>query len=143
MTRRVFLAQALLPLVVSADDADDAWNVVAAMAAGLAEDNAPAFLKPIDRNMPGYEALATNVRAMLDQAEAQSSISALSNVGVEGTRTLQLDWQLHLKRKNAALDEPRILTREEAVTVEFRKSGKKWLVVRIEPAGFFAPPNFG
>lgn len=143
MTRRVFLGGALAPLVCVADAADETWTVVAGMAAGLAEDNAEAFLKPVDRKMPGYGTLDRNVRAMLDQAEAQSSIETLSNVGQDNARTLQLDWQLRLKRKNVADSAPRILTREEAVTIEFRKDGKKWLVVRIEPAGFFAPPDFG
>ncbi len=143
MRRRVFLGGMLGAWAAAADSGDEAWAVVAAMAAGLAEDNAEAFLKPIDRRMAGYGELERNVRAMLDQAEARSSIEALSSVGQDETRTLVLDWELHLKRKNVAHDEPRIVTREEAVTVELRKVGKKWLVGGIEPAGFFAPPNFG
>ena len=142
MNRRVFLAQAVLPLLAWGDAEADVWEVVAGMAAGLAEPNVAAFLKPIEQALPGYETLATNVRAMLDQAEVESNIRPLRNEGSETARTLELDWQLRLKRKAEDGDGPRMVSREEAVTMRFRKDGKKWLVVKLEPLAFFAPPDF-
>jgi hypothetical protein len=142
MNRRVFVAQALLPLIVSADAESDTWQTVAAMAAGLAEGNPAAFLKPVDRGLANYSVLERNVCAMLELADAQSNISPLANDGSELARTLQLDWELRLKRKSDGNDEPRIVAREEAVTVGFEKDGKKWRVVKLEPLSFFAPPEF-
>ncbi len=140
MTRRTVIgvfAAAAVP--VSADSASDAWDLIAGMAAALAEDNPPAFLKPIDPKMPTYGALADNVQAMVQQADAQSSISPLRNEGDDMSRTLELDWELRLTRKG---EETRTQVREVAITVQFRKEEGKWRVAKIEPVTFFAPPNF-
>ena len=142
MNRRVFLAQAALPLLASGDAESDVWEVVAAMAAGLSEPSVPAFMKPIERSLPEYETLAANVRAMIDQADVESNVRPLRNEGSETARTLELDWQLRLKRKAERGDGPRMVSREEAVTMGCRKDGKKWLVVKLEPLVFFAPPDF-
>jgi hypothetical protein len=152
MTRRIFLAQAFLPVLLKADAAADAWDVIAAMAAALAEDNASGFLKRVDEKMLGFGDLSRNINAMLQQANVQSAISPLANDGNDTARTLQLDWELRLKPK--ALTDPLgtdlntqggsapLVRREEAITVDLRRDGKKWKVTKIEPAGFFAPPNF-
>jgi hypothetical protein len=152
MNRRIFLAQAVLPVLLKAGPAADAWDVVAAMAAALAEDNASGFLNRIDDKMPGFGELSRNVTGMLLQANVQSSISPLANDGNDTARQLQLDWELRMKPK--ALTDPLgtdfntqrgsepLVEREEAVTVEFRRDGKKWKAIRLEPIAFFAPPNF-
>jgi hypothetical protein len=142
MKRRAFIAAVCAPLAARAGADEDAWRAVAVMAAGLAEDNAPAFLKPIDASLPGREALAAAIRALLEQATVQSIIEPIGNEGSGEERTLVLDWQLRLTRKADSGDGLRTVTREQAVTLGFRKQGKRWVVIRLEPREFFAPPDF-
>jgi hypothetical protein len=152
MIRRVFLAQAFLPVLLKGDAAADAWDFIAAMAAALAEDNASGFLKRVDEKMPGFGELSRNVNGMLQQANVQSEISPLANDGNDTARSLQLDWELRMKPKaligplgtdlNSHSGAEPLVQREEAITVELRRDGKKWKVAKLEPIGFFAPPNF-
>ena len=152
MTRRVLLAQSLLPVFAWADAADDVWEVAAAMAAALSDDNASGFLKLIDKEMPGYQDLESKVTALLDKADVQSNISPLGNEGSPAGRTLQLDWILRMKPKHAVspLDDVpdghpgdlRAEQREEAVTLLFHRDGKHWRVRKLDPIAFFAPPSF-
>lgn len=153
MTRRVFLGVAIVaPGILRADAAAEAWDLVTALAAALAEDNASGFLKRFDAKMPGFEDLSRDIPAMLQQANVQSSISPISNEGGESARKLQLDWELRLKPK--ALTDPLatdlnsqggatpVVQREEAVTIELRKDGRNWKVAKLDPIAFFAPPDF-
>ncbi len=140
MTRRAacaLLAATVTP--VRADSSAEAWDVIAAMAAALAEDNTPAFLRRLDPKMPGYDELAANVQAMVEQADIHSSISALNDEGGDTGRTLTLNWELRLTRKG---EEPRMQVREKAVTIRLTRIKEKWNVVFIEPLAFFAPPDF-
>ncbi len=141
MRRRDLLAiLAVLPASAArADPASEIWDVVAKMAAALAEGNAPGFLKRLDPRMPGYVDLVTGINGMLMQADAHSGISAISNNGDDRERTLELDWELRLKRKG---DDLRIDVRRQAVTVKFTREDSGWRVVSIDPLSFFAPPNF-
>jgi hypothetical protein len=136
MTRRLF---ALLPALLFADPAADAWDIVAAMAAALAEDNADGFLKRVDPKTPGFDDLSTAINALVQQTDVQSAITPLSNEGTDAERTLQLDWELRLKPKN---DTVRMTTREQAVTLQMRHVKKTWIVIRIDPITFFVPPVF-
>ncbi len=109
------------------------------MAASLAEDNVPAFLKLLDPKLPGYTTLAANVQAIVEQADAHSGITPMINEGSDTARTLQVDWELRLTRKGA---EGRMLIREEAVSLTVRRDGKHWRVSKLDPLSFFAPPDF-
>jgi hypothetical protein len=141
MTRRELLvlmgSAAALP--VRADSASEVWDVVAAMAAALAEDNAPGFLKPVDLRTPGYDLLAQDVTGMLMQAEAQSGILPVRNEGDDWGRTVEVNWELRLRRKGNDL---RTETRRVPVTLRFVREGKRWKVVGMDPISLFAPPNF-
>jgi hypothetical protein len=136
MTRRLF---AFLPVLLLADEASDAWDVIAAMAAALAEDNADGFLKRIDPKMVGYGDLSTNVTALIQQADVRSAISPIANEGDASARTLQLDWELHLKPKGNNVHS---VSREEAITVQLDRLNTKWRITKLEPVAFFAPPQF-
>ncbi len=141
MTRRELaslLAVSALPL--KADSASDAWNVIAALASDLADDNVPGFLKPMDAAMPGLEKLHASLRAMIAESDVHSTIEPVSNEGDDNRRTLELDWTLHMRRK--ASDEPRVEVRQQLVTVVMRLQGKKWVILEFGPVEFFAPPNF-
>jgi hypothetical protein len=153
MTRRVFISGVLAgPVVLNADAAADAWELVTALAAALAEDNASGFLDRMDKNMPGLDDLSRNVRAMLEQANVQSSVSPLANDGGDSARKVQLDWELRLKPKsltnplgtdlNSQGGARPLVEREEAVTLELRRDGKKWKVTKVDPIAFFSAANF-
>jgi hypothetical protein len=136
MTRRLF---ALLPAtLLLADSAEDAWDLVAAMAAALAEDNADGFLKRIDSEAPGFDDLSSSIPALLQQTDVRSIITPIGNEGSEAERTLQLDWELRLKPKN---DDVRMKVREQAITIHMRRHKKSWMVTKIDPISFFAPPD--
>jgi hypothetical protein len=140
MRRRDLLALFTLPaLTARAGPASEVWDVVARMAAALAEDNPPGFLKPLDPRMPGYIELVTSVNGMLMQAQAHSGISAISNEGTDRERTVQLDWELRLTRKGNDL---RIDVRRQTVTLKFTREDKQWRVTSLDPLSFFAPPDF-
>jgi hypothetical protein len=140
MTRRAALGILAAAIPVSADSESEVWDVIAAMAAALAEDNPPAFLKPIDPQIPGYGELSENLEAMVQQADVHSSIAPLGNEGNDVSRTLELDWELRLTRKGAA---PRMQVREQAIKVALHRDAKRWRVVKLDPVAFFAPPDFG
>jgi hypothetical protein len=138
MTRRVFLfAGSALPLL--ADSTSDAWDVIAAMAAALAEDNPPGFMRPVDMKLPGYDTLSRDVQGMLAQSEAQSGINLISNEGDDFARTIVVEWELRLKRKGPDL---RMDVRRQGVTLKLVRERKRWMVVSIDPISLFAPPNF-
>lgn len=140
MTRRSLIAlAAAAALPLRADPATEVWDVVASMAAALAENNAPGFLKPLDLSMPGYDVIARDVEGMLMQAEAHSGINAIRNEGDDSTRTVEVDWELRLRRKG---DDLRIEVRRRNVTARFTRQGKRWVVVQLDPISLFAPPNF-
>jgi hypothetical protein len=150
MRRRDVIALLFIP-VLKGDGESEVWAVVASMASALAENNAPGFLKPVDRNMPGYADLSTNVEGLVQQADVKSSISPLSNEGTESARTLRVDWELRMYPRggesplstdtNSQGNIARMQRREQAVTLQFRRVEKKWQVSKIEPIAFFAPPE--
>ena len=139
MIGRALVIAAIAAATVGADASSETFDVIASMAAGLAEDNAAAFMKPVDDAMPGREALAANVRALLLQSEVVSGIDRVRDDGSEASRTLVLDWGLQLKRRGPDL---RIERKRETVTVTLKKDGKRWKVTSIVPLEFFAPPEF-
>lgn len=140
MTRRAIAISLLAAGLALADASADAFDAIASMAAGLSADNAAAFLKAVDPHMAGRERLAADVRGLLEQAEVTCAISKLEDEGDDARRTLVLDWSLDLKRKGG--DDLRIERRRQAVRMTLARSGKKWLVTSLEPASFFAPPDF-
>ena len=141
MKRREFLAVcgAAAALPARADSASEVWDVIASMAAALAEDNAAGFLKPINLSTPGYDVLAQDVAGMLLQAEVESGILAMRNDGDDWSRTVEVDWYLRLRRKGNDL---RTMNRRQKVTMRFTRDRKRWQVVHLDPISLFAPPNF-
>jgi hypothetical protein len=138
MTRRALL---LLPLVarLRADSAQQVWDLFASMASALSEANAIVFLNAFDPAMPGYEALRASVTALLREAEVQSSIDLVAEEGDDSSRTVELDWLLHIvDRQDGAVAE----RRQERVKCRVEKSGRKWRIASLAPLQFFAPPRF-
>jgi hypothetical protein len=135
MTRRALL---LVPLAarLRADSAQEVWDLLGSMASALSEANAIAFMNAIDPAMPGYEALRGGVTALLREAEVQSSIELVEEEGDDRSRTVELDWLVHIVyRQDGALAE----RRRERVKCRVEKSGRKWRIASLEPLQFFAP----
>ena len=138
MTRRALL---LLPLAsrLRADSAQQVWDLFASMASALSEANAIAFMNAFDPAMPGYEALRASVTALLNEAQVQSAIDLVEEEGDDSSRTVELDWLLHIvDQQDSAVAE----RRQERVKSRVEKSGKKWRIASLEPLQFFAPPRF-
>ena len=137
MTRRVLL---LVPFAarLRADSAQEVWDLLTSMASALSEGDASAFLKAFDAAMPGYEALRADVTALLREAEVQSSIELVEEAGDDSSRTVELDWLVHIvNRQDGAVAE----RRRERGKCRGEKSGKKWRIASLEPLQFFAPPR--
>jgi hypothetical protein len=137
MTRRTLL---LVPLVarLRADSAQQVWELFTSVASALSEGNAIAFLNAFDPAMPGYEGLRASVTALLRQAQVQSSIDLLRDEGDDRSRTVELDWLLHIvDLEDGAVAE----RRQERVKCRVEKSGKKWRIASLDPLRFFAPPR--
>jgi hypothetical protein len=89
--------------------------------------------------MPGYEELRANVTGLLNEAQVQSAIDLVEEEGDDRSRTVELDWLLHIvDQYDNALAE----RRQQRVKCRVEKSGKKWRIASLEPLQFFAPPRF-
>jgi hypothetical protein len=139
MLRRSFLLAALTA-ALRADAQREVYDLFGSMASGLSEGNAQQFLGAFDSRMPGYQKLAADVQALVQQADVQSSVDVLQDTGDDQHRTVQLDWLLQLTVKGA---EGTLVHREQTIQCKLEKQEKKWRVVAIEPAAFFAPPQVG
>jgi hypothetical protein len=138
MTRRTLLLVPFAARLV-ADSAQEVWDLFASMASALSEANAIVFMNAFDPAMPGYEALRANVTGLLNEAQVQSSIDLVEDNGDDRSRTVELDWLLHIvDQYDNALAE----RRQQRVKCRVEKSGKKWRVASLDPLQFFAPPHF-
>jgi hypothetical protein len=146
MTRRALLL-ASLAARLRADSADDAWELIASAARALGEatalpppnrGSAVPFLSFFDHKMPGYETLRTNVTALIDQADLQTTIDQAGNEGDDRARNVTVDWELRITDLATAVNSTR---RQELVKCRVEKQGRKWRIVSLEPLSFFAPPR--
>jgi hypothetical protein len=137
MPRRAFLLAAIAG-ALPADAPHEVYELFASMAGGLSEGSAQQFLAAFDPHMPGYQKLAADVQALVQQVNVQSSVDVLQDAGDDQHRVVQLDWLLQLTVKGA---EGTLVQREQTVQCKLEKQKKKWRVVAIEPAAFFAPPS--
>jgi hypothetical protein len=137
MRRRLFLL-AMAALAPADAAARQAIDVFTAMASALSEGDAAGFMRLFDRQMPGVNALAANVEALLAQAEVQSSISFLSDEGDEARRSVEVEWAMQIREKREA---GRVVRRRQTVKCRLERQGRRWVVAAFEPAAFFAPPR--
>lgn len=137
MRRRLFLL-ACAGGLLRADTRDEIVELFGSMAAALSAGDALGFLKACDPEMPGYAALEGNVTALADAMEVTSSIEILRDEGGEQQRSVELDWLLQFRPKEASGE---LVRRRELVKCRLQRRKKKWLVVSLEPQGFFAPPK--
>ena len=114
----------------------DAWDVVATMAAALAEPNDAAFMKPIAKSFDQHDRVQRQVRALVQTNNVVSSISPVSNEGDDKQRTLEVDWYLEIQPQAAGAA---VTQRRETIKLTLVKTGKRWMITTLEPVAFFAP----
>jgi hypothetical protein len=140
LTRRAFLAASTVALARAADPAEEAWELITAMATALGRGDDVGFLSSCDPSLPGYATLRTNVAALAAAAEIESAIDPVRNTGDAAAREVEVDWQLNLVDR-AGLQ--RVTRRRHAVKCKLEKRGRRWRVVMLDPVSFFAAPSAG
>lgn len=111
-----------------ADERTDVLETVAPLASALSDGNAAAFLGGVDKSMPGYADLVSNVTALLSAADITCSVEFVSAKG----DTAQVDWYMQVKSKEQAG-----VTEERRDTITVRLGKKK--VLSLAPITFFRP----
>jgi hypothetical protein len=152
MTRRAMLfVLAAARARAAADPASQVWNVLTAMANALTVSDSAAFLLYFDPHMAGFDDFRLAVEGLLKEFSVNSSISPIENEGNDRSRTLKVDWSMHLVSLNGVDqvthsedDLDQVTQREDNVTLKMERRGRKWKVVSFQPANFFqAPPRGG
>jgi hypothetical protein len=111
--------------------------VISLAAEDLSGNDAEQFLSRFDRNMPGYAALAQNVRALVGAADLASSIEIAADEGDAATRRVEVDWLLEITLGGAGNPVER---RHEKLRFTLRRSGKRWVIAALDPVSFFRAP---
>lgn len=133
-----------------ADAHDDVIEVVTSMADALTyvsgdgvatvRGNLSEFMAAFSKDMPEYDTLKTNVKALMDEGEISSSIQPLEENDEGATYKIDLDWLLQVR--SLEQDGP-MLRRREVVHCELRKEKKHWKIIALKPIEFFAPGDLG
>ena len=136
--RRLLLLAIAATALARGDTQQDLIDLFASMASALSESNPDVFLRAIDPSMPGYERLAANVNALATQNALSNSIEIVSQTGDDRVQDVELDWLLEISGKGQS----RVFVRREVIVkCRLERQKKKWRVVALDPADFFAPPT--
>jgi len=138
LSRRTLLLAAGAVCARAADPAQECWDALTAMAAALGRSDPGEFLAYCDRAMPDYETLRTNVIALVAQAEIESGVDPVRNMGDAAAREVEVDWLLHIVERGGL---GKVTRRQQTVKCGFVKQGRKWRARSIAPIAFFAPPS--
>ena len=107
----------------------------------LQSANAALFMGLFDRvSFDGYAALREDIGALTAHRRIASSVSVGMPEGGPEQWTASVDWLLELTPK---LDPGPVERRRQTLRVSVRKRGKRWRIVGLQPAGFFAPTRLG
>jgi hypothetical protein len=136
--RRLFLLAIAIAALALGDTPQELIDLFASMASALSEANPDVFLRAIDPSMPGYERFASRVQALATQNALSNSIEIVSQKGDDRVQDVELDWLLEISGKGQSRV---FLRREVIVKCRLERQKKKWRVVALDPADFFAPPN--
>jgi len=115
---------------------DGAWNVLESAAVFLDKGDAAGFLSYFERSTPGYDGIARGANSMVAQGIVEAAIDMTSNEGTDTSRTIQVDWTLHIADADTGLI---IATREQEVTCRVELVKDHWRIAEVQPAAFFAP----
>ena len=137
MLRRVFFLS-FFASALTADPREEVYDLFGSMASALSEGDTGRFLAAFDPSMKGYEDLAANVRALIDQADVTSTIEPVEDAGDAQQRTVKFDWLMQLANKD---DRVSTMRRQKTITSRLQKQKRKWRIVSLDPLDFFAPPR--
>ena len=138
--KTVWCAIALLLVAgARADTHADVVDLLASMTAALSDNNAPGFLAPLDKAMPGYDRLHEAIPALLAQGDIVSSVQPLRDDGDETKRSLELDWYLEIRNPDESAG---VIRRREVIRCRVEKRGGHWRITSLEPLSLFEPENF-
>ena len=128
----------LCAAALMADAHDDIVDHFAAMAAALSDDNGAGFMAGIDKSMPGYDQLKTQINAMVDLSLVASDIDPQKDTGDDWQRSVDLDWYLVMRSR---LPDGPIVRRRQVIHCDLRKEGKHWKITALAPLEFFDAPE--
>ena len=129
----------LLAPLARADSHTEALDLIASMTAALSDDDAPAFLKEIDKSMPGYDRLEHAIPELLEQGAIACSVQPLTDEGDDAKRAVELDWYMEIRNVDETVP---IVRRREVIHLRMEKRGKHWRVTSLDPISFFDPHDF-
>jgi hypothetical protein len=109
------------------------------MTAALSDDDAPAFLKEIDKSMPGYDRLEHAIPELLEQGPIACSVQPLTDEGDDAKRAVELDWYMEIRNVDETVP---IVRRREVIHLRMEKRDKRWRVTSLDPISFFDPHDF-
>jgi hypothetical protein len=136
--RRFFLLAILATSLARADTPQELMDLFASMASALSEGNPGVFLRAIDPSMPGYERFAANIYALATQNALSNSIDIITQKGDDRVQDVELDWLLDI----SGTGQSQVFVRRELmVKCRLERQKKKWRIVALDPADFFAPPS--
>lgn len=122
-----------------ADTHADVLDVFASMTSKLSEDNAAGFMDGFDKAMPDYGKLREWIVGLIAQAEVSSTIEPIKDEGDETKRSVDLDWTMQIRSREASGP---LVERQQTVHAELVKQKKRWRIVSITPLDFFEPAKF-
>ena len=140
IARRAVLIVLACSALARADALSEIVDLVAGMAAGLANDRPDEFMNGFDRDMPDYGKIRANVTALVAEAEVTSSVQPVKDEGDASRHSIDLDWLLQIKSR--AADAGPLVRRQQVVHCELVKEKKRWRIVSLTPVDFFAPAKF-
>jgi hypothetical protein len=136
--RRLFLLTMTGCALARADAPQEVIDLFASMASALSESNPDVFLRAIDPSMPGYGRFAANVEALGAQNSLSNSVEITKQDGDDRVQVVELDWLIEITGKGQS----HVFVRREAlVKCRLERRKKKWRIVSLDPADFFAPPS--
>jgi hypothetical protein len=115
---------------------DGAWNILESAAVALDNGDAAGFLHFFERSTPGYYDISRGANSMVAQGVVEAAIDMTSNEGTDTSRTIQVDWTLHITDAATGLI---IATREQEVTCRVELVKDDWRIAEVRPVAFFAP----
>ena len=113
-------------------------DTISTLASALGENNPDLFLENVDKNMPGYEQLKSNVQALTAQADVHSGIEQVVEEGDEVT----VNWEIRIE-PHSEVPSVESERRVETLHLKFVQDGKRWKLAGLDHIEFFEPPRAG
>ena len=136
---RSFALVAAAAVACLADTHQDVLDLFASMTSKLSDDNAAGFMDGFDKSMADYGKLRQWIAGLIAQAEVSSTIEPIKDEGDETKRSVDLDWTMQIRSREASGP---LVERQQTVHAELVKQKKRWRIVAISPVDFFEPPKF-